>query len=107
MDQRTAKVVETALQLPEFERSVLLNRLFSAIEGGNEQEVFAAALALPEDDKWEVVAKLQDSLAHLDESSDVVWREAARSRWLQFQRGEVGALTWEEAQHRTKRVSNG
>lgn len=105
MDKQTKKIVDAALGLPDFERSVLLNRLFSVLEGGNEKEVFEMALRLPEAAKWELVGQLQDSLSHLAEDPyDTVWREELNSRWLKFGRGEGRALTWEEVKQRTKRL---
>ena len=105
MDKETKKVVDAARALPDFERSVLLKRMFAVLEGGDESEVFDAALALVEPAKWELVGALLDSLAHLDEDPyDKVWREEIERREKASENDPTRLIPWSEVEEGLKRA---
>lgn len=108
MDKQTKQVIEAALRLPDLERSVLLDRLFAVLEGGDESQVFNEALALADEERWDLVAKLQDSLAHLDEDPyETVWGKEIERRDREFREGRAQLVPWSEVKEGLKRARAG
>lgn len=58
------------------------------------QQIVSAALELPEEDREEVVSRLQDSL--MDEEVDQAWRAEVRRRVALIEAGEVEWIEEEE-----------
>ena len=61
------------------------------------ERVFEQALALPSQDRADLIERLLDSLAHrTDERIDALWAAEAESRIAAFRRGELVAISAEE-----------
>lgn len=61
------------------------------------ERIFEQALALPSQDRADLVERLLDSLAYrTDERIDALWAAEAESRIAAFRRGELVAIPAEE-----------
>lgn len=58
------------------------------------EQIVSAALELPDEDREEVVSRLQDSL--MDEEVDLAWRAEVRRRLALIEAGEVEWIEEEE-----------
>ncbi len=71
-------------------------------------QLFDAALALPEEDRLELAEALLASLQPSDRPPfDESWREVIRRRSAELQSGQVAPIPWEEVKRRARESSGG
>lgn len=100
-DQRSATaIIEAGLDLPEFERSLVVERLLAILDAGDEIEVLEAALRLPTAERWRVVNQLLATLENSDFDTELhpSWSAEIERRVADIDNPEVKWLTWEEVQ---------
>jgi putative addiction module component (TIGR02574 family) len=72
------------------------------------EQLLSAALALPEDDRLEIVEALIVSLQPGDKPPfDESWREVIRRRSAELRSGKVTAIPWEEVKRQAQEQAGG
>ncbi len=72
------------------------------------EQLLEAILALPHEDRFEIVEAVLASLQSSDQSPlDESWREVIRRRSTELRSGQVVGIPWEEVKRRAREKTGG